>query len=146
MVARRALFALFEKKVLTTSLGQASDPWRWRALFPRAGGGALPSIVRGPREARPPVTAPRIERVQTVQAAPAEEEASAQATLLRGKTVAGRSREAQHRLDQARLTAASGDVHGAVSLLRQALGLAPRDIEISRLLGQLAFKDRLSTT
>jgi Flp pilus assembly protein TadD len=36
----------------------------------------------------------------------------------------------------------SGQISGAIALLRRALGLSPRDPEISALLTQLAFRDR----
>lgn len=53
-----------------------------------------------------------------------------------------RSPQAQQHYDHALASAARGDIQGALRLLRQALALSPRDPEIARALGQLAFRDR----
>jgi Flp pilus assembly protein TadD len=55
----------------------------------------------------------------------------------------GRGPEAQAAFERALAQAESGDVSGAVSLLRRALALSPGDPEIAEALGKLAFKDRL---
>jgi PilZ domain len=144
---RRALFALFEKKVLTLTLGEAgAETWRWRALVAASGlppppvvepGGPPPASSAQPAPQAPPAPAgprpfapPRMERV------------APPSSLLRGVNPSRRSPQAQARLDDARAAAAVGRIHDAVGLLRAALALAPRDPEIASLLGELAFKDR----
>ncbi len=142
-VAHRALFALFEKKVLTLALGEAGEPWRWRAMFPAADSSPLPSIVRAPR-AEAPVTAPVMGRLAGAgSTSPRTAGAAEHVALLRGASVGSRPPAAQSHVEEARRAALGGKVHEAVAHLREALSLAPRDPEISRLLGQLAFKDWL---
>jgi hypothetical protein len=53
-----------------------------------------------------------------------------------------RSAEAQACFDRAVGAVSSGEISGAIALLRRALALSPRDPEISALLTQLAFRDR----
>lgn len=148
----RALFALFEKGVLTLSLGQASDPWRWRALALQEDAAApLPALERR----RISCGAPPPPRVQPVDAeepparavarapvAPAPQPAVVQANLLRGASASRRSTQAQALFDAGCLAAREGRVHEAVARLRVALSMAPRDPEIARAIGQLAFQDR----
>jgi Flp pilus assembly protein TadD len=55
----------------------------------------------------------------------------------------GRTAEAQLCFDRAVAAVSSGQVSGAIALLRRALALSPRDPEISALLAQLAFRDRM---
>lgn len=166
--AVRALFALFEKRVLTLALGQAGEAWKWRAVMAESGyaplplapsspaaAPRLPPIVRtapAPTPAAPPVLGPppRLSRtgatplptpmpISRQRATPTP----APSALLRGAHTGRRSPQAQERLDAARANADAGRVHEAIALLRQALALAPRDPEISHLLGSLAFKDRV---
>jgi hypothetical protein len=195
---RTTLLGLFEKKALTLSLGQASDPWRWRALvsqpLPTPARSALPVIERPARSgvqpstpARPAAVLPRAGAAQaqapaparpSVQAAqpplraspprPAEETSAdawggaveragraaqergpfrppssagrAAAVLLRGTSAAKRSPKAQERFEEGQRLANEGRIHDAVQMLRDALNYSPRDAEISRLLGELAFR------
>ncbi len=53
-----------------------------------------------------------------------------------------RSVEAQALYDRALGELQAGSVHGAITLLRQALAQAPGDSEIAATLGKLAFRDR----
>ncbi len=53
-----------------------------------------------------------------------------------------RSGEAQATFDRARAEFLSGNVNGAIALLRTALAQAPGDPEIAEILGRLAFRDR----
>ena len=59
-----------------------------------------------------------------------------------GARAGARPREAQECLDRARAATAEGNLHTAISLLRRALQLAPRDAEIAEALGKLAFRGR----
>jgi hypothetical protein len=166
--AVRALFGLFERRVLTLALGQAGEAWRWRAVLAESGYAPLPPAASTPSAAprlppivrvaptpappAPPVLGPppRLERTGAtplptpmpiaLQRARPVAPASA---LLRGAHVGRRSPQAQERLDAARAHAGAGRVHEAIALLREALTLAPRDPEIAELLGRLAFKDRV---
>ena len=166
----RALFALFEKQVLTLALGQAGEAWKWRAVMAESGyaplplapsspaaAPRLPPILRmapAPAPAAPPLRGPppRLSRsaatpgpiptpmpISRARATPAPPPSA----LLRGAHTGTRSPQAQERLDAARVNAGAGRVHEAIALLREALTLAPRDAEISQMLGSLAFKDRL---
>ncbi|HET9598792.1 MAG TPA: PilZ domain-containing protein [Anaeromyxobacteraceae bacterium] len=170
--ATRALFGLFERRVVTLALGQAGEAWRWRAVLAESGYPApplatplatpvpsaaprLPPIVRvapAPAPAAPPVLGPppRLERTGSTPlptpmpiALERPRPVAPPSSLLRGAHVSRRSPQAQERLDAARAHAGAGRVHEAIALLRQALSLAPRDPEISELLGRLAFKDRV---
>ena len=125
----RALFGLFEKGVFTLALGKASDPWKWRALVSEARSAPTPA----------PVCA-----VELPPRAPVENVAlrSSHAALLRGVAPSQRPPEAHARFEQARAAVEQGHIHEALALLRQALVLAPRDPEISKTLGQLAFQNR----
>ncbi len=164
--AARALFALFEKNVFTLSVGQASEKWRWRATASGAERPSAPNLPgREPSRERPPLpaipapstcapgvtppargappldaTSPR--PIQPVPGPPVVRPAAQDATFLRGAVAARRSPQAQACLEQARAAAAAARIDRAVVLLRQALALAPRDAEISALLGEYAFKDR----
>ena len=79
-----------------------------------------------------------------------EERASRAIFALLGKGVLAlgaseappRDVEAQAILDRARAAAGAGRYGEAVPLLRQALALAPRDVEIAQLLGDLVLKER----
>ena len=163
--AARPLFALFEKNVLTLSMGQASEKWKWRAAMAGAGSPcspAQPASDASERQLRPITPAPTTRapcvslaangappldtnapRLSPGQLAPLLVRTSApDLTLLRGVTAKRRSPEAQARLEQARAAVGTARIDQAVVLLREALALAPRDAEISTLLGELAFKDR----
>jgi hypothetical protein len=158
--AVKAIFALFEKSAFTLAMGQASETWKWRAALAGAGhpGKELP-LARdtGAREVHPvapapeapapspsagglPARAPHL--AQPRPSLPAAVKAAVDRTLLRGVSAARRPSGAQACLDQARAAAGAARIDQAVALLRRALALAPRDAEIARLLGQLAFKDR----
>jgi hypothetical protein len=50
--------------------------------------------------------------------------------------------EAQACLERAAAAVSSGEISGAIALLRRALALSPRDPEVAALLSQLAFRDR----
>ena len=128
----RALFGLFEKGVFTLALGKASDPWKWRALL---------NELR-PSPASPPARSG--EPVPPLAGPPGVANAAlrSHAALLRGVAPARRSPAAQARFEQARAAANRGQIHEALALLRQALALAPRDPEISRTLGLVAFQSR----
>jgi hypothetical protein len=164
--AARALFSLFEKSVLTLSMGQASDAWKWRAALR---GSVLPCDAQQPpshpprapllRVAPPTSAAPRapvlspcarrsppianepplLRQHPTV---PTAGTTGGGRDLLRGVGATRRPPEAHARLEEARAAAQASRIDVAVMLLRQALVLAPRDAEISKLLGELAFKNR----
>jgi hypothetical protein len=163
--ALKALFALFEKRVLTLSMGQASEAWKWRAALRGSGPHfdpqpPAPDSSRAPAPALPaapvpgpPVISPCARRSQAAMAQhppllrrdpalPAAEASPGGRDLLRGVGATRRSPEAHARLEEARAAASASRIDLAVKLLRQALVLAPRDAEISKLLGELAFKDR----
>jgi TolA-binding protein len=61
------------------------------------------------------------------------------------RSVAPRSRppEAQAAYEQALALLATGQVNGAIALLRRALSMSPGDPDVAEALGKLAFKDRL---
>jgi len=129
----RALFGLFEKGVFTLALGKASDPWKWRALL---------NELR-PSPASPPArTAEPVPPLAGPPPGAANVALRSHAALLRGVAPAQRSTAAQARFEQARAAANRGQIHEALALLRQALALAPRDPEISRTLGLVAFQSR----
>ncbi len=132
--AARALFSLFEKGVLTLSLGRAGEGWKWRAVL--RGERHPAEAERAPGAGERGASSPHAPRIAPATTAPLD------AALLRGAGATRRPPEAQARLDEARAAAEASRIDQAVALLRQALSLAPRDAEISRLLGQLAFKDR----
>jgi predicted Zn-dependent protease len=54
-----------------------------------------------------------------------------------------RSAQAQALFDRALVDIEAGNVKGAITLLRQAIALAPGDAQIAEALGKLAFKDRI---
>lgn len=178
---QRALWALFDKRVFTLALGQASDPWRWRAgaaqaeaepllhidrarrLEPtatpsllRGAPSAPPTLVRAPptsaapvrgAPAQPPSLVRRVQPPGLVGAAPPkraqpELSPSEHAVLLRGRSGGRRPERAQALYDAGLLAADEGRVSEAVALFRQALSLAPRDAEISKALGGVAFRGR----
>jgi hypothetical protein len=150
----RALFGLFERRALTASLGRAGDAWKWRMLLAAAGHPppplpaelpppSLPAIERGrpaPAATPPPVLAPV--RPGAAPRATHLHRPAAPGALLRGDPATRRSADAQRRLDDALAHEAAGRLHEAIAALRQALTLAPRDPEIARRLGELAFRDR----
>lgn len=134
----KAVFALFDKDVLTLSAGQAGEVWKWRAAVGAAPEDRPPAppwpVVASAAPARTGVA--RLARLEVGPSTPDR-------NLLRGAGASSRPAEAQARLDRARAAAAAKRIDQAVALLRQALALAPRDAEIARLLGDLAFKDRV---
>ncbi|MFL5300376.1 MAG: PilZ domain-containing protein [Anaeromyxobacteraceae bacterium] len=170
--ASRALFGLLQKRVLTLSLGDSGEAWRWRALLARGGtrpAGAtsgptatpLPSIVRQrqapvvePTPARPsPPVLPRATPIPFSTPLPDPRPLAAATPVPRPAPAApappglppatSRSAKAQMLLDEAKDAAAAGRIHDqAIPLLRRALSIAPRDPEIAAMLGELAFKDR----
>jgi len=143
---QRAIFGLFEKRALTLSMGGSAPAWQWRqALARMEEEGIIPAAppAQRPATAPPAVAAPRVVPVlsrEPVGRAPP-------AASLPGAPPARRptrSREAQVCLDRARELEASGQVHGAIGLLRRALELAPHDAEVAKLLGTLAFRGRVN--
>jgi hypothetical protein len=96
-----------------------------RRQAPRPPPEAPPALRREPPRPLPDAAAPAARR-HDPQAAP-------RASRL------ARSPEAQRCLDLARDEAGKGNFHAAIALLRRALQLAPRDPEVSELLGRLAF-------
>ena len=167
----RVVFALLEQRVVTLSLGEAAPGWKWKAALadfearrgarPQAPprGAPVASPVAAPVAAPVPVPAaapvpvddpfahlagiwgaPEDEATPSVEAAPASpgEPAPVPASSL----PVVRSPEAQECYDLAVSAVALGEISTAIGLLRRGLQLAPRDPEISALLGQLAFRDR----
>ncbi|HET6923011.1 MAG TPA: tetratricopeptide repeat protein, partial [Anaeromyxobacteraceae bacterium] len=90
--------------------------------------------LRAPARSQP--AAPRAPPAAAHPAAPAAESGEAKRPPI------VRSPQAQQHFELGLASAAGGDLHRAIRLLRQALALSPRDPEISQALGQLAFKDR----
>ena len=142
--AARSVFALLDKRVLTIAIGEAAEPWRWKAVLQRV---PQPGPASRAEEAPPTALAtapapgaPRLERPPALAAAAGV--AAELQHLLRGTGEGGRTPEAQARLDEAREAVSQGQITTAVSLIRQALKLAPRDREIAQLLGQVAFAPR----
>jgi hypothetical protein len=136
----KILFGLFEKRALTLALGESVPAWRWREVLDRASGGA--PAPRSP--ASPPGRAPAPPLLRPVPApfqAPASAVRPANPADL-GARRGTRPQEAQECLDRALAASAEGHLHTAISLLRRALQLAPRDAEIAEALGKLAFRGR----
>lgn len=80
-------------------------------------------------------------RIPLRTAAPVSVQDDAKGTGWR-KPAQSRSGEAQATFDRARAEFGSGNLNGAIALLRRALALAPGDPEIAGVLGKLAFRDR----
>ncbi len=166
--ATHILFGLLEKRVFTTSVGEAGDAWKWRAALadaghclPRAGGGpkaspapiakvaapsgapCLPRAPAAPPRARVPLSEdPPILTTSAVRSRYERSTGTAvTARLLRGVGARQRSPQAEAVFARARTSEAAGSVSGAIELLRQALSLAPQDREISGALARLAFRN-----
>lgn len=132
----RALFALFEKRVLTLALGSSVPAAHWKP--------ALASLALERPAPAPAGAAPAA--VRTAPSAPAggppRAAAAAPSVAGPGPGATGRPRGAQECFDRAREAVGSGDVHTAIALLRRAIQLSPRDTEIASMLGTLAFRGR----
>jgi hypothetical protein len=144
----KLLFGLFEKRALTLALGESVPAWRWREVLDRVAG-AAPARAPAPPRPVPPFTAgeptPSGPPVPRTSPPPSQAPASAlrpqnPASLAARSGV--RPREAQECLDRALAASAEGHLHTAISLLRRALQIAPRDPEIAETLGKLAFRGR----
>ena len=118
----RALFALFEKRVLTLALGSSVPAAHWKP--------ALASLAL--ERPAPAAAAPAAARTARVEQPRSPSKAA----------VAPDPAAAQECLDRARSAVESGDLHTAIALLRRAIQLSPRDGEIAAMLGQLAFRGR----
>lgn len=163
----RPLFSLFEKRALTLAMGQSAPSWQWREVLARLEEegvlAPLPQAARPAEAPRPAARAPMppvLRRsistpvpgsIPAVHVAPAERLAPAPVVAPREPAVPvavpfasrlSRPPAAQEALDKAREKVAGGDVHAAISLLRRAIHLSPRDPEIASLLGSLAFRGR----
>ncbi len=129
-------FSMAEREILPSWLSQANPGWSEPP--------GSPIIVPPPEPAAPPIRAP----AAPARSQPAATRAPPAATAPAAESPAAkrppmvRSPQAQQHFEHALASAAGGDLHGAIQLLRQALALSPRDPEISQALGQLAFKDR----
>ncbi len=138
----RALFALFEKRVLTLAMGSSVPAAQWKPVLAslaaeqRAAEPAVAPTPAGaePTPARTPAAAPH--------AVPPQGAAAAASVAGPGPGDAPRPPAAQECLDRARAAVGSGDVHTAIALLRRAIQLSPRDSEIAAMLGSLAFRGR----
>jgi hypothetical protein len=96
-----------------------------------------------PFEAAPPIEPTSYaETVPPLETAPPEPGEPVPAPEPQSPVPVVRSPEAQECYDLAVSAVALGEISTAIGLLRRALRLAPRDAEISALLGQLAFRDR----
>jgi len=158
--AARVIFALLERRVLTLSLGEAAPAWRWKAAIAELE--MQGTVTRLPQRARDvqtprPWIPPKVDSVlRTAAARPAPaaaaaayaSQSAAQAPAPRPAEAAppalarARPAEAQECFDRAVSAVSSGEISGAIALLRRALALSPRDPEVAALLGQLAFRDR----
>ncbi len=153
----RLVFALLARRVLSLSAREASDPSAWRPLLRRAGfhsraGDEPEEVVRladlavdpGPAAA-PPGGDREILPPSLAQPSPAWAGASTLGSivppLIRQAPVT-RSPQAEHHYQHALAVAAGGDLSGAIRLLRQALELSPRDLEIAKALDRLELGDR----
>lgn len=110
-----------EREILPSWLAQPSPGW---------------TEPPGSRTAEPP-PAPEAEKPP----APAPPAAVPAPPLIR-EAPSTRSPQAEHHYQHALAVAAGGDVLGAIGLLRQALALSPRDLEIAKALDRLDFEDR----
>jgi hypothetical protein len=162
----RVLFSLFEKNVLTLSLGRSVPAWQWREVIAGilgpgpAAPPALPPSSAGPARDQPAaVPPPGAQRAQSrtpaprppgpvddppsvARAQPPRPPAARSATGSLRAVSGARPPAAQECFDHAKTAAAQGNLSTAIALLRRALQLSPRDSEIAGFLGQLAFKGR----
>ena len=160
-LATRLIFALLERRILTLSLGEATPAWRWHALLADGAAAAprRPPIPPCPGPAPrallrvevpdlawavpPPVPPPAPSREEPPRAAVEAPHAGVPGpSTPYGATERRRPPEAQECLDRAVSAASTGEIAGAIALLRRGLALSPRDPVISAHLGALAFRDR----
>ncbi|HEU4386053.1 MAG TPA: PilZ domain-containing protein [Anaeromyxobacteraceae bacterium] len=149
----RLIFALLARRVLTLAAREACDPMLWRPMLQQAGVLSGLEMDDEPDEvvwlANLTVEEEAEEVVRLadmkVELEPAQAAPSGDilpSWLSEGRQGPRRSPQAQQHYDHALASAARGDLQGAIKLLRQALVLSPRDGEIARALGELAFRDR----
>ncbi len=159
----RAIYCLLARRALVLARAEAVPPRRWAEVLARAEEAIAAEPIRrtAPAPEPSPPPAPQVERDgPPVAPRPASADAprsrmDARAEMT-GKIAApvvepakslgvreGQRRpEAQALFDEGQRRLVAGDIHAAISFLRRALALSPRDGEISALLGQLAFRNR----
>lgn len=130
----RALFALFEKRVLTLAMGRSVPAAHWKPAL-----ASLASDRPAPSPARP-APAPRSAAVSA--GAPPQVAVAVPSAAGPDPGPTSRPPAAQECFDRARAAVGSGDLHTAIALLRRAIQLSPRDTEIAAMLGHLAFRGR----
>ena len=113
------------------ALVAAAGPAGASGANPRAAPAAAAASYATHAPPRPPPPAPR-----PAPAADARPPAGARPAAPR------RPAEAQACVDRAVSAVSTGEISGAIALLRKALSLSPRDAEVAALLAQLAFRDR----
>jgi hypothetical protein len=164
--AERALFTLFDKRILTLAVGEATPDWTWRRALEAAGynvptttsppdiSRSVPARVAQEARTRPdqasaiPLPAPAAASPPGAPPRPAVDRqhlydprvgARETAELVHGVCHA-RSERVEQLVEAARAAAGAARQSEAVKLLREALALAPRDKEIAKLFASIAFR------
>jgi len=147
----RALFSLLARSVVTMVRGQAVHPQAWKRILDQveaslavASLGAAPAAPAAPPErgAVPSAAAPPVLDRQAAPAPPPRRPDAYERPAATPPPIRARNAEAQGLFDRAQGEFRRRNIHGAIVLLRQALALAPGDLEIGYVLGKLAFDGR----